>query len=132
MQNGRVGAYLNGNAVEVFYAVGVLYVFFVDEVVLVRGVHHDDDAVLDTLLADGEHDGHKLTLARPLLGLVAHEGGDAVDGLELCRLVSAAGLDASEHYLRASLAVHHVLLGGVEVFGHIVGLDLFKKLWDDG
>ena len=72
---------LNGNTVNLHQLVRVLNVLLVDEVVAVRGIHNDDDAVLNTLLADGEHDFVKVLLVSPLLRFIAYESRNAVDRL---------------------------------------------------
>ena len=79
--------YLHGYAVNLHQLVRVLNVLLVDEVVAVRGVHYDDDAVLNTLLADGEHDFIKVLLVSPFLRFITDKGRNSVDGFQASCLI---------------------------------------------
>lgn len=110
----------------------VLEVLLVDEVGGVGGVHHDDDGVLNALLAEGEHKLLVLLGALPLLCLVDDEGGEPLDTLELCGLVTAGGFDTHEDDFGLGAEVLYAVLLDIEVLGGAVALDLLQHLGDNG
>ena len=79
-------------------------------------IHNDDNPVLNSFLADGEHDFIVVLFVCPFLRLVADKGRDAMDGLQLCRLVARRCLDAAEHDAPAAALVDDVGFGRLKPY----------------
>ena len=75
----RMGGNLHLNAVNLHQPVSILYVFLVDEVIGVTGIHDNDNPVLNSLLTDGEHNLVKLFLTGPFLCFITDKGGDTLN-----------------------------------------------------
>ena len=71
MEHIRMSGNLNLHTVNLYQLVSFLNVFLVDEVIGIAWVHYNDNSVLNTLLANGEHYLVELIFACPLFRFIA-------------------------------------------------------------
>lgn len=89
----RMSGNLNLYTVNLHQLVSFLNVFLVNEVIGIAWVHYDNNPVLNTLLADGEHYLVELIFACPLFRFIADESRNALNGFQFCSLVPGRSLD---------------------------------------
>ena len=87
MEHIRMSGNLNLHTVNLYQLVSFLNVFLVDEVIGIAWVHYNDNPVLNTLLANGEHYLVELIFACPLFRFIADESRNALNGFQFCCLV---------------------------------------------
>lgn len=106
---------LNLYTVNLYQLVSFLNVFLVDEVIGIAWVHYNDNPVLNTLLANGEHYLVELIFACPLFRFIADESRNALNGFQFCSLVPGRSLDTPEHDTALSHFVDYICLGSLEI-----------------
>ncbi len=106
---------LNLYTVNLYQLVSFLNVFLVDEVIGIARIHNDDNPVLNTLLANGEHYLVELIFAYPLFRFIADKSRNALNGFQFCCVVSGRSLDTPEHDTALSHLIDYVRLCGLKI-----------------
>ena len=127
-----VGADLYGHSIKILDFVRILDILPIDEMVGVSRIHHHYYAVLNAFLTDGEDYLVKVILIYPLFRLIHHQRSKAVNGLQLCRLISRRSFYSSEHDSCTGHPIHYIPRLFAEILGHAIRINLFKELGNNG